>query len=200
MRNHPNGAANRPFPNARTTYCRPVRRKGSSQTSSRCASWSGSFSDTCHVRFLVPRWRGLTRGDGCSGHFSRVEYRRGPNGQPSAQPVVSLGNASPTPSPVGCRNTAMEATSSMVGKCLAMATALRLTSNGRRLSRASSIRNPPAHSSALVRSTGMVMAHLTEICVETACLRSMSRVANSRSAPSRPRVSRWPKSSSAIID
>lgn len=64
---------------------------------------------------------------------------------------------SESPRPVGCRNLAKNATSSIVGKCRAITTAFCLTARGRPSSRASSIRKPPAHNIARVLSTGMVM-------------------------------------------
>jgi hypothetical protein len=70
-----------------------------------------------------------------------------------------MGLSNPKASPDECLRNAIDETSSIVGKCLAMVTARRLTANGRLSSRANSIRNPPAHKSALVLSSGMVIAN-----------------------------------------
>ena len=114
---------------------------------------------------------------GSSGHANRAEYQSGPIGQPSAHPAASLGISSPTPGPAGCRNLVMCETSSMVGKCRAIATARCLTAIGRLSSRAISIKKPPAQRSALVRSCGIVMARLTKGCTKPACTRTVSQTA-----------------------
>jgi len=118
------------------------------------------------------------RFDSGSGHASRVKYVSGPKRSSSFHGPASSGAASPTPSPEGCRNLAMQATCSTVGKCRAIATACCLTASGRLSSRASSMRNPPAQRSALVRSCGMVMTHLAKTCAKLACPRFVSRAAN----------------------
>lgn len=99
------------------------------------------FSDDRHVLRGIQRRAERVRVGDSSGHANCVEYRSGPNGQPSVHPAVSLGTSSPTPSPDECR--AICETSSMVGKCRAIATARCLTAIGRLSSRASSIRKPP---------------------------------------------------------
>lgn len=81
------------------------------------------------------------------------------------------------PSPDGCLINAMAETASMVGKCRAITTARLLTSSGKLLSRASSIRKPPAHSSALVLSTGMVMIDSRGSRTDIASLGGIARAA-----------------------
>ena len=59
----------------------------------------------------------------------------------------------------------------MVGKCRAIVTACCLIASGKLLFRASSIRKPPAHSSALVLSSGIVIADpLLDAGLKVACL------------------------------
>lgn len=58
-----------------------------------------------------------------------------------------------------------------------MTTALRLMSTGNLLSRASSIRKPPAHSRALVRSSGMVIVDPLDAGVREASFRAVAQVA-----------------------
>jgi hypothetical protein len=115
-----------------------------------------------------------------SGHARRVEWRRGPNRQSPACIGTSFGAASPRPSPDECLNTAIEDTSSMVGKCRAIVTARCLVASGRLSSRASSIRKPPAHRRALVLSSGIVIPDsLLDAGLDVACLRVVAWVKNS---------------------
>lgn len=125
------------------------------------------------LKHVELRGRGVS-----SGHANRVEYRSGPNGQPSAHPAVSLGISTPTPSPDGCR--AMCETSSMVGKCRAISTARCLRASGKLSSRPSSTRKPPAQRRALVLSCGIVIPHLARYRATTACLSVTSQIANAR--------------------
>lgn len=78
------------------------------------------------------------------------------------------------PSPETCRELAIAVMSSIVGKCRAITTALRLMSAGSLLSLATSIKKPPAQSKARVRSSGIV------ICDSYWLLTCSSIVRNSR--------------------
>lgn len=84
---------------------------------------------------------------------------------------------------------AISETSSMVGKCLAITTARLLTSMGNLSSRASSISKLPAHSKALVLSSGKVIPFPLDTCCTEASLTVVAWPATSR----RKDYARWPR-------
>lgn len=92
------------------------------------------------------------------GHLSLVECRNGVKSilPPSAKRFS--GDSSPILRAESRRDSTIQATSSIVGKCCAIVTALRRRGSGRDWSCVTSIRRPLAHSKALVLSSGMVMA------------------------------------------
>lgn len=68
----------------------------------------------------------------------------------------------------------------MVGKCRAIVTARCLIASGRISFRASSMRKPPAHRSALVLSSGIVIADpLLDAGLKLACLKVVAWIENS---------------------
>lgn len=92
------------------------------------------------------------------GHVSLVERRKGMKSRSPSSGKALSGDAIPMLRTESRRDSTIHETSSIVGKCRAMVTALRRTGSGRDSSWAMSIRKLPAQSKALVLSSGMVMA------------------------------------------
>lgn len=101
------------------------------------------------------------QGGGCQpspGHLSLVECRKGVKSRSASSSRTFSGEAIPMLRTESRKDPTIQATSSIVGKCLAIVTALRRRGSGRDWSWAMSIRKLPAQSKALVLSSGMVMA------------------------------------------
>ena len=92
------------------------------------------------------------------GHVSLVECRKGMKSRSPSSGKALSGDAIPMLRTESRRDSTIHETSSIVGKCLAIVTALRRRARGRDGSCAMSISRPPAQSKALVLSSGMVMA------------------------------------------